>query len=416
MPPSPVACSARSLRRLAVTNQRLSGDLDRAPTTPAVVAAVRDVAFVQWDPVTVVAPSHLLSLWARFRRFRPSDLERWLWREKRLFVHWTPIASLVLTEDYPLYYSLMRRYPGSLSSAWGNQREYARTFLRRHRALGKSLLAQLRRGPRLAKEFEAPREKRAPAGGWSSGTDVSNMLFHLHMRGEVMVVGHEGIQNVWGLTEEFLPTWAEKRPLSASEVDRTAAQRAIRALGAASPQEIRYYFPPGRYGDLDRALHHLERSGTVRRLRVAGAPPRDVRYVLAEDVPRLEALEREKWSPGVALLPPFDTAVRCRRWLNLVFGFDYKREQFFPKERRQYGTYVLPILSGDRFVGRVDPVYEKAERRLVLKAVHPEPSVNVEASEIRAIGTTIRQLGKFLGAQEIVYPERLASAWDELRG
>jgi uncharacterized protein YcaQ len=98
-----LSISAEDARRLAVTKQQLAGKLPAKPTREHILSAVRDLTFVQWDPIAVVAPSHVLSLWNRVGDFRLSDLERLLWYEKKLFLHWVNFAaSLVLTEDYPL--------------------------------------------------------------------------------------------------------------------------------------------------------------------------------------------------------------------------------------------------------------------------------------------------------------------------
>src|SRR2546430_5564882 len=84
----------------------------------AIVSVIRDVGFVQWDPVPVIAPSHHLALWSGVGNLRRADLDKLLWDEKKVFEHWSHAASIVLTEDYPLHLSLMRRYPGSLSKSW----------------------------------------------------------------------------------------------------------------------------------------------------------------------------------------------------------------------------------------------------------------------------------------------------------
>lgn len=115
MTSAPIRISLRAARRLAVTKQHLSGTRPRRATAERIVETVRDLPYVQWDPVSVVAPSHLLSLWARVGSFRLSDFDRLLWSERRLLQHWIPFAGVVATEDYPLYASLMRRYPESLS-------------------------------------------------------------------------------------------------------------------------------------------------------------------------------------------------------------------------------------------------------------------------------------------------------------
>src|SRR5439155_18377571 len=115
-------------------------------------------------------------------------------------------ASIVLTEDYPLFYSLMKRYPESLSKSWGGWKARARKWLAENKGLRKKLLSELGKGPLRLSEFEDHVRGKRSADGWTSGSDVSTALFHMQMSGDVMVVGHEGRHNIWGLSETFLPT------------------------------------------------------------------------------------------------------------------------------------------------------------------------------------------------------------------
>jgi uncharacterized protein YcaQ len=91
------------------------------------------------------------------------------------------------------------------------------------------------------------------------------MLFHLQMTGDVMIVGHQGNQNIWGLSEKFLPSWVERKDLTEEEFEREAAQRAMRALGTASPREIHVYFPRARYLNLKKNLERLQEESTIQR-------------------------------------------------------------------------------------------------------------------------------------------------------
>ncbi|HEV2449855.1 MAG TPA: crosslink repair DNA glycosylase YcaQ family protein, partial [Thermoplasmata archaeon] len=150
----PVATSLQAVRRLAVTKQRLAGALPKRASEEDLISVVRDLAYVQWDPVPIVAPSHVLSFWARLGDFPFSTLDRLLWTEHRLLLHWIPIASIVSVEDYPIYASLMRRYPDSLSPSWGAQRAHARQFLARHAELRKKVLRALEGGPLRTNQFE----------------------------------------------------------------------------------------------------------------------------------------------------------------------------------------------------------------------------------------------------------------------
>ena len=184
-----VQASLEGIRRLAVARQHLAGRLQGRPSAEDIVSLIRDLPFVQWDPVTVVAPSHIISLWSRLGPFRVSDLDRLMWRDRNVLLNWTPIAFLVLTEDYPIYHSLMKRYPESLTKSWGNHIPRARQFLASHRELRKRMLVELRKGPLKPDQFSDYVPTKRSEDGWSSGNVVSNMLFHMHMSGEVMVVG-----------------------------------------------------------------------------------------------------------------------------------------------------------------------------------------------------------------------------------
>ena len=407
----PLTASLESVRRLVVTKQHLAGKRPSRFTSESLLSVVRDLGYVQWDPVSIVAPSHLLTLWARLGEFRPSVLEKLLWHDKTLFEHWTPMASLVLTEDYPLYLSLMRRYPESLTRSWGNHRERAKKFLAQHSDLRRKILRELKKGPRSIGQFEDHHHTKRNEGEWGSASDVSLMLFHLLMSGDVMVVGHEGNQNLWGLSDEFLPSWVERTELSEEDAEREAAQRAIRALGAASPPEITYYFVRGRYDHLRRTLAQLEDESAIHRVAVEGLGDRDERYVHHLDVPLLESLRTDRFEPRMSLVPPFDNLIYSQSRANRLFGFDYVREQFLPKEKRKFGTYVLPIVWGEKLIGRIDPRLDKASGTLHVNAVHAEPGAPREREVAEKIAETVSNLAEFLGASRVRYTAHVPEAW-----
>ncbi|TLZ45573.1 MAG: hypothetical protein E6K19_02035, partial [Methanobacteriota archaeon] len=265
-----VSTSLESARRLIVTKQHLAGKWPTGSASEAILSVIRDIGYVQLDPINVVAPSHVIALWSRVGKFPLSDLDRLLWDEKKVFEHRSHAASIVLTEDYPLYYSMMRRYPESLSKSWGGWRARARKFLSEHGELRKKVLKELQKGPRRLSQFEDHDRNKKSADGWSSGSDVATMLFHLQMRGEVMVAGHEGNQKVWDLSERFLPNWVEKKELGEEEVEAAGAERTIRALGIASPSEINTYLLRGQYHHLKDVLERLCGESTIHRVYVEG--------------------------------------------------------------------------------------------------------------------------------------------------
>src|SRR5256712_8868838 len=149
-----ISTSLESARRLAVTKQHLACKLPTGSARCAILSVIRDLGYVQLDPVNVVGPSPLIPLWSRVGNFRTSDLDRLLWDDKKLFEHWSHAASIVLTEDYPLFYSLMRRYPESLSKSWGGWKATARKWLADNKGVRKKILSELTKGPLRVSEFE----------------------------------------------------------------------------------------------------------------------------------------------------------------------------------------------------------------------------------------------------------------------
>ena len=402
--------SLRDARRFIVAKQRLAGPLPRRPGKKEIESVVRELCYVQIDPVNILAPGHLLTFWSRLGHYRTSDLDELLWKEKRLLYLWSHAASIVSAEDYPLFHSLQTRYPESLSKSWGAWRDYARRWIPRHAALRRKILRQLKGGPLRLGDFEDHARTARNEGGWGSWSEVAGMLNQLQFLGEVCLVGRDGNQNLYGLCSEFLPKWIERGSLSVEQVERQGIERSIRAQGLASAQEINFYYLRGRYLHLKEILAELEAESVVHRVAVDGGAGSAVRYVHDADLAGLDALLRD-WEPRLSLLSPFDSFLCRRDRISRLFGFDYAHENYVPREKRKFGVYVVPILWGDRFVGRLDPRLDRERGALILNAVHAEPAAAHEAATARAVRSGIEDLAEFVGAKEIVYPERLPSAW-----
>ncbi len=401
-----------------IVKQRLAGKQPATPTTESILSVVRDLCYVQWDPMDAVAPSHIISFWSRLGNFRVPDLDRLLWSKKELFLHWTPTASIVLTEDYPIYYSMMRRYPESLSDSWGAKKRRAREFLAEHQELRKKLLVELKKkGPLQVNQFQNYVRTKSP-DCWTPGSDIANMLFYLLMTGEVMVVGHEGLKNIYGLSQEFLPTWVDRKELKEEEFEREASQRALRALGVATPREIHIYFPYARYLNLKKTLEGLERESTIHRVHIEGLRDSNSRsssrrdhYIHELDIPILESIDSHESEPRITLLAPFDNLLCLLGRLERLFGFHYIHENFLPPSKRKFGTFVHPILWGDKLIGRVDLRMDKQNEKLNVISAHAEPGAPGGPEVSSKIAETIEQLGGFLGAKKIEYSSRVPRIW-----
>ena len=402
MAPAPRTLDPALARRLAVSRQRLTGP--PAPADPeAIMSVATDLGSLQIDPISVVARSHLLVLWSRLGRYDPADVHALLWRERRLFEYWSHAAAIVCTHDYPIHSLLMRRHP---------RHQQLRDWLAANQTLRRSILRQLRaNGPLPTRAIEDRAEVAWQSSGWTGGRNVDRMLDLLWTQGRIMVAGRQGQQRVWDLAERVLPDWAPTRRPPEREVVRLAAQRSLRALGVATARDIDRHFTAYRYPGLDGVLAALERAGRVERVRVAadGSEHPGPWYVHADDLPLLERLQAGDWQPRTTLLSPFDNLLINRERTERLFGFHYRMEIYVPKAARRYGYYVLPILHGDRLVGRVDPAMDRRSGRLVVHALHAEPDAPEAAGP--AVAAALQDLASFLGADGIDLRQKAPQVW-----
>ena len=400
--------SPRSARRLAIAAQRLTNPRPE-PGLASMLALIRQLGCLQLDPVSAVTPSHRLVLWSRLGAYQQADLDRLLWEERRLFEYWAHAASIVLTEDYPIHRETMRRYARA-ETPWSGR---IQTWVAANDALRRHVLGELgRHGPRPARTFEDRSERAWASSGWTSGRNVDRMLAYLWLKGDVMVAGRQAGHRLWDLKDRCLPDWAPRERLSTSAVVRRAAQRSLRALGVASVADIQNHFIRDRYPGLSPALRSMERAGTIVPVDIAGegGSMPGAWYVHASDLPLLERIEAGDWQPRTTLLSPFDNLICDRSRTRRLFDFDFSLEIYLPAVRRRYGYYVLPILHGDRLVGRIDAAMNRAERRLDLKAVHLEPGREHLAAG-PAAAAAISELAAFLGARSVAVGKPVPYGW-----
>jgi uncharacterized protein YcaQ len=157
---------------------------------------------------------------------------------------------------------------------------------------------------------------------------------------------------------------------------------------------------------LNKALSELVSDGVIRQVVVgdeSGEWPGPW-YLHNDLLPELERIRRHEWEPQTVLLSPFDNLIADRDRTELLFDFFYRIEIYVPAARRQYGYYVMPILHGDRIIGRVDPKMDRKAGRLIINAVHMEPGIDFKGDTRRAVEDAVESLAAFLGADGIEYP------------
>jgi uncharacterized protein YcaQ len=319
-------------RRIAVRAQFLDG------SASGVLETVRQLGFLQMDPIATVATPQQLVLFSRLGPFDTAELDRLLWEERKLFEY---DAFIYPIEDLPLQRARMarRRRGGKLK-----RDEWIRDFLRENARFRRHVLRELERnGPLLSRDLEHDLMPAGQAHRWWGDRQVRLMLDILAMRGEIAVAGRAGKQRVWDLGERVFP---QSETLPWREAERELERRRRRSLGV-----------------------WRERGEWVAHADVSDEPVPD----------------------RATLLSPFDRLVHDRDRAEALFGFHYRLEMYVPPAKREFGYYVLPLLVGDRIVGRAEPRFDRKTRKLELLGSWGNTS---------RLGETLERLAQFLGAKE----------------
>ena len=212
------------------------------------------------------------------------------------------------------------------------------------------------------------------------------MLDTLWKQGVVTVAGRNGLRRLWGLAD-----FPAARDLPQEEVVALAAGHALRALGVARARDVERHFTIGRYPGLD-----LEDAGWARPVRVEGGSEQS--WVHQDTL----ALLDEEWRPRTTLLSPFDNLICDRDRTERLWSFVYRNEIYVPKHKRRFGSYVMPVLAGERLIGRVVPRMDRKRGELVVEGVFAEEGSAGSMADA-PVAAAIESLAAFAGAGSVRY-------------
>jgi hypothetical protein len=361
------------IRRTIVGTQGFAARYRRAGEAD-VEAAIRRLSAVQLDSISTVDRAHRLTLSSRIGAFDPEAVPKLL-RDGRIFEYWAHEASLLPVELWPHFRTVMEG-----RGHWGH---HDRAF-RDHSDLVEPVLERIRaEGPLGSRDFEGN-----GGGGMWNWKPAKMVLEGLWDRGRLVIAGRRSFQRLYDLTENVIPRQHLDAPTPPEdETLRTFALLAVRARGALTEAAIREHWR--LKGGKARLHHHLlalVAEGRLREVEVddGGAPF----YVLP-------GIELDGAPSPPVLVGPFDNLLWDRPLLERLFGFRHVIEVYKREHERAYGYYVLPLLAGDRFVGRADLKADRAEGVLLVRRFTPEPKArgNLDAKLDQAATRLARILG-----------------------
>jgi len=375
------ALSLTDARRLALRAQLLDGGA-RPSGKAGVVEAIERLGYVQIDTIAVVRRAHHHVLWTRCPNYDAEMLHELQAIDRRVFEYWAHAMAYLPMSDYRYYIPRMR----------AGGRVGAREWRAKHRDLLDAVLTRIRaEGPLTSKDFEPPPGKKR--GTWWDWKPAKRALEVLFWQGDLMIAERRAFQKVYDLTERVLPPDIDTSPPSDAECARFQVRRALGALGVARDREIAEYGRMSTKAHVRTALDESIGAGEVVRVQVEGSTVTD-HCALAEE---LESVGPGAIDSDVHLLSPFDGLMIQRARARWLFDFDYTIECYVPEAKRKYGYFALPILYGDRLVGRLDPKADRKVGRLIVRKVWLEKGFEADEAFLERLGEAIARFAVFNG-------------------
>jgi uncharacterized protein len=331
--------SRQDARRLAIKAQLLERDRPDGLLTVA-----RRLTLLQLDPVSAVAPSADLVAWSRLgSAYSLADLRKAV--DERQLIEL--FALLRPAEDIALYRARMAQWPGT--GEMKDWLQHSSDWVRANDRCRRDILERLRaEGPLQSRDLPDTCDRPWASTGWTNNKNVTRLLDFMVARGEVAVAGRKGRERLWDLAERVYP---DHPVVPADEAVLERDRRRLRALGIARSAGTATPIEPAVVG-------------------AAGEPAvvEGVRGEWRVDPSYLG----QPFAGRAALLSPFDRLVHDRGRTLDLFEFDYQLEMYKPAAKRRWGYYALPVLYGDRLVGKADAFADRKAGALVVHAVHQD--------------------------------------------
>ena len=346
--------SSDQARELILDLQILRGNSETAAGADRTATIIETIGYVQIDTISVVQRAHHHTIWARYSGYHPDTLHQLQAVDRRIFEYWGHAASYLPMSDYRYYTHRMKNFSDPMD-------KWAKNRLVKCGHLMDGIISRIsEEGPLGSKDFKSdPDVKRGEWWNWKPAKTALELLF---WRGDLMVTRRDNFQRIYDLTERVLPDGTDTSIPEKDELGRFLVRRALKAQGISSMNDIVKHIHAAGREVITSAAESMLTEKEIIPVSVEGDSSY---YMLSES---LDNLNKDiSNSPEVHIFSPFDNLIILRDRMSRFFDFDYTLECYTPKNRRKYGYYVLPVLWGTEFVGRMD---SKADRKKKVLTLH----------------------------------------------
>lgn len=366
-----------ALRHLALHRQGLTSPPAFGHGASATHRAICHLGYVQIDTLSVVERAHHHVLWNRVPDYQPAHLNQ-LIGQRAIFEYWFHAAAYLPMRDY--------RYALPQMAAIRNGE--SRYFRNGDPRLMKEIVARITAdGPMRMRHLDQGSKDKGSWWNQGPGRQAFETLF---MQGELMVCERNGMEKCYDLTARCLPDGIDLRLPTSHEQATHLFETTLRAHGVFTRQQL-LHLRSGK--GLREAMREVVEAriatGQIAVLDTADGLTGYVDTALLDPAPRR--------APAVKILSPFDNLVIHRERLSALFGFDYRIECYVPAAKRRYGYFCLPLLYGNRLVGRIDCKAHRSEGRLQVLSLHLDDARLERGPFLAALGRELQRFAAFNG-------------------
>jgi len=374
---APRKVTKESVRRFLVSMQDF---LMKRRGKDGTLEAVKALECIQADPINVVHRNQHLVLHNRVTDYKPSYLEDLLYKDRRLFEYWCNEKSIIPIEDFPYFRYRMQ-----------NPSQYHSPFYERIKSKRKELKNEIsyvlsevkKQGPLSAREFEKK--------GKIKGKVATSVLHILWDCGDFMIHHVEGNRRYYDLTENVLPPNIDVETLSKEEYEQFMIHKYMRACRLIDTRDWRFGWLSLKASERKSIIKEMAREDRLHPIQVEDA--KHTYYVLDEHLRFLDNSDKPL-NDGICFVAPLDNLLWNRRMISEIFDFNYAWEVYKVPEKRIYGYYVMPILYGTRFIGRIDPKLDRQNKKMIINSLFLETK-KTDENILHKLAIALQRFSKF---------------------
>lgn len=392
--------AADHARRFLVTRHMLAPARALPARAESVLDVVARLGLLQFDPLEVPgARNHDLVLHARIGGHRREWADAWLYGpDRRLIEVYNKSLNMVPMAELPHYRIAWQR-----SGDYYNDR-----ILAEQGDVARAILERLRTDAPLS--TAAFSEHGHAVDWWWAPTRASRAVMEaLFVTGRIGIARRDGNRRYYDLIERLVPADVLERSEPEEEAMTHRLLSRFRATGMTMPAggtQSEVMYSAGKTAERVRRTTRLVDDGVLLPVEVEGL--KNTRFIIAAEEPILEATAAPGSlpAPSVAFIGPLDPILWDRRFLRELWAFDYLWEVYVPEAKRRWGYYVLPILFGDRFVGRFEPRLDRKTRTLAIGGIWFDPGfAPIETPGfVAAFAEALEAYRSFVGATRVTWP------------